>query len=86
MTTYRHQQLLRDHALDPELADEVLPLFRPNDYDTLVFKAFKLVEMRVRKLGGFADDVVGGDLMRKAFHPEEGPLTNVGYLRANESR
>lgn len=34
------------------------------------------VEIRVRELGGFPDDAIGKNLMRDAFKPGEGPLSD----------
>ncbi len=46
------------------------------DYDTAVFKAFKLVEVAVRKVAGSGFETrYGTDLMWKAFDPDDGPLT-----------
>ena len=70
VSAYRHQRLLRDQALDPELAQKVLPLFRPDDYDTPVYRAFKIVEVRVRRMSRLPETMVGVELMRTAFHPE----------------
>ena len=41
-----------------------------------MFEAFKEVEIAVREAGRFDARVVGTDLMRKAFHPEDGPLSD----------
>ena len=46
------------------------------EYDTAVFQAMKAVEVRVREAGGFAAGDIGTDLMRKAFHEDNGPLTD----------
>jgi hypothetical protein len=56
-------------------------LFRRGDHDVAVFQAFKEVEVAVRhaanaKGAGYADSEVGTTLMRKAFHPETGPLAD----------
>lgn len=84
LSAYQHQQLLRDQALDPELAKEVLPLFRPNDYDTPVFKAFKIGEVRVRAAAGLPPDLVGVPLMRRAFGIPGGPLTDTSLPAAEQ--
>ena len=42
-----------------------------------IFQAFKEVEVRVRKLGKYSNSEYGVDLMRKAFNPQNGPLTNT---------
>lgn len=46
------------------------------DLSTAVFKAFKTVEIAVREAGQFSATDVGVELMRKAFNPANGPLTN----------
>jgi uncharacterized protein (TIGR02391 family) len=43
-----------------------------------VFEAFKEVEVAVRDAGGFDARIIGTDSMRKAFHPEDGPLSDKG--------
>jgi uncharacterized protein (TIGR02391 family) len=58
--------------LDEEIMRVVKPLFLRGDYDTAVFKAFKEVEVRVRKKAGFTTEY-GRPLMQKAFG-ETGPL------------
>ena len=55
--------------LDPVLTQAVKPLFIRGDYDTAVFRAFKEVEVRVRKKAGASEDDYGVDLMKKAFGP-----------------
>jgi len=52
-----------------------------------VFQAFKEVEVSVRKSAnakgaGYSDDLVGVTLMRRAFHPENGPLTDTSRVAA----
>ena len=44
-------------------------------YDTAIFQAMKAVEVSVREAGGFTTGDIGTDLMRKAFHEDNGPLT-----------
>lgn len=72
--TYKQANLFPSN-MDPILVKEVRPLFVRGDYDTAVFRAFKEVEVRVRKKGGFANEDFGVDLMRKAFG-NGGPLAN----------
>jgi uncharacterized protein (TIGR02391 family) len=73
---YLAVSLLPDKSLDPTLASKVRPAFLRGDYDTAVFEAFKEVEVRVRNLSGAEKTDLGVNLMRKAFHPENGPLTD----------
>jgi hypothetical protein len=79
---FRRGRILPAELLPPTLAEKVLPLFLRGDPDIAVFQAFKEVEVAVRKAAnmkgaGYPDDLVGVALMRKAFHPETGPLRNT---------
>jgi uncharacterized protein (TIGR02391 family) len=62
--------------LQPRLVEKVRHLFLRGDHDTAVFQAFKEVEVSVRALGDYPDDLVGVALMREAFHPDRGKLTD----------
>lgn len=74
--SYTAATLLPDKTLDPKLSSKVSPAFLRGDYDTAVFEAFKEVEVRVRTLSGADKTDIGVNLMRKAFHPENGQLTD----------
>lgn len=63
--------------LHPKIADQVWGDLIRGELDTAVFKAFKSVEVAVRIAGGYPDTEIGVALMRKAFHPEGGPLTDM---------
>lgn len=80
--TYRRGRMLPLDLLQPALADKVHHLFLRGDYDTAVFQAFKEVEVAVRTAGGYGADTFGVDLMRKAFHAENGPLCDNELLEA----
>ena len=43
----------------------------------------KVVEVRVRDLGGFGEDVIGVDLMNRAFGPS-GPLTDASAVKGEQ--
>jgi uncharacterized protein (TIGR02391 family) len=57
------------------IENEARPQFLIGKYELGVFAALKAVEVRVRKVGGFSNEVVGVDLMNKAFGPS-GALTD----------
>src|SRR5215470_16960647 len=76
MVDYRRSDLLPKKFLHPLIAEKIYPAFLRGDYDTAVFQAFKEVEVRVRGAGGFTATDLGTDLMRKAFHPQNGPLSD----------
>lgn len=57
------------------LPENVVALFKHEHYSEAVFEAFKYIEDQVRKKSSL-EDKYGTDLMRKAFHCEDGILTN----------
>jgi hypothetical protein len=78
---YRKGGVLPSDLLQPTLSKKVRPQFLRGDHDVAVFQAFKEVEVAVRnaaneKGASYPDDLVGIALMRKAFHPDNGPLTD----------
>lgn len=82
LETYKKGRLLPRENLDSRLLKNIYSLFVRGDYDTAVFQAFKEVEVRVRKKAGLSDDLIGINLMREAFHPERGKLTDMEILPA----
>ena len=64
------------------MANKVYPLFIRGDYDTAVFQAFKEVEIRVRKAASLPQGLFGVDLVRNAFNPENGKLTDMASIKA----
>jgi Protein of unknown function (Hypoth_ymh) len=66
----------------PSLPDAAWNAFRAGYYDTAVFEAFKAVEVAVLKKGLRKNGIVEGEhgvrLMKKAFDPDAGPLTDMG--------
>lgn len=77
LSSYKQGQLLPSENLHPILVRKVKPLFLRGDYSTAIFQAFKAVEMQVRKVGGYSKGDYGTDLMRKAFNPQTGKLSNT---------
>jgi uncharacterized protein (TIGR02391 family) len=87
-TRWGHEALTRSLAevravdrvqdnLHPLLAQRVRRQFLLGEYEQAIFVAMKAVEVRVRKLGGFGNDVIGVDLMTRALKPG-GPLADPG--------
>jgi uncharacterized protein (TIGR02391 family) len=84
---FRKGRILPDDLVPALFAQKVVPLFRRGDYDVAVFQAFKEVEVAVRKAAnakdaGYPDSDIGTSLMRKAFHPEVGPLADTAVVFA----
>jgi uncharacterized protein (TIGR02391 family) len=72
---FRFGRLLPRESLHPVVAEKVFAPFLRGDYETAVFAAFKEVEIAVRAAAGLPDQLIGVDLMRRAFD------TNAGTLR-----
>jgi uncharacterized protein (TIGR02391 family) len=66
----------------PIIVKQAHPALQREEFDTAVFRAFKAVEVRVRKLSGLSSEFVGTALMRKAFDVDKGPLTDRAAPRA----
>lgn len=62
--------------LHPAIAEPVWKALARGDLENAVFEAFRTVEIAVREVGGFAAEDVGVALMRRAFDPKGGPLTD----------
>lgn len=73
---YQRGNVLPRQLLHPRLGQKVWASFLRGDYDTAVFQAFKEVEVRVREAGNFSESDLGVALVRKAFDPSDGPLTD----------
>jgi uncharacterized protein (TIGR02391 family) len=63
--------------LHPLIADKVWQAITRNDFGNAVATAFKAVEEQVRGAAGLTAHEYGADLMRKAFDPSNGPLTDM---------
>lgn len=73
---YRHALLLPRQQLHPWITQTVWSMFVRGNYEAAVFESFKELEVRVRSAGEYSPAEVGVDLMRKAFKPKTGPLTD----------
>ena len=84
LATYRKTNILPKRQLHPIIAQKVWSIFLQGDYDTTVFQAFKQVEVAVRKAGNYAETDIGVPLMRKAFHVDNGNLTDPNQQPAEK--
>jgi uncharacterized protein (TIGR02391 family) len=75
---YRIARLIPREILNTRIADPVWRALMRAEYDVAVFLAMKAVELAVRETSGLGDGLVGVKLMRAAFAPEGGPLTDTG--------
>lgn len=74
---YRKSNKLPRQLLHPVIAQKVWSAFIRGEYDTAIFQSFKEVEVAVRRVGNFTVTDYGVDLMRKAFDPSHGPLSDM---------
>ena len=65
---------LPEHEFHPMIPQNVWSSFSQRAYGSAVFEAFKQVEIAVRETGGYEATDYGTDLMRKAFHIDNGNL------------
>ena len=81
---YAVARMLPREALHPKIAEKVWMAFMRGEFDVAVFQAMKAVEVSVRNAGGFGNDVIGVPLMREAFAPDKGPLTETTTERGEQ--
>lgn len=72
--TVRAVNRLQDN-LHPVIEAKARRQFLLGEYENAIFVSMKAVEVRVRQLAGFGDEVIGSDLMIKAFKAG-GPLAD----------
>ena len=77
-------ELLPEYQFHPIIEQKVWTIFLQGDYDTTVFQAFKQVEIAVREAGGYEATDYGTDLMRKAFHVDNGNLIDQNQPRSEK--
>jgi uncharacterized protein (TIGR02391 family) len=63
--------------LHQRIVEPVWLMLMRGEFDTAVFHAFREVEISVREAGSYAPTDLGVDLMRRAFNPQTGPLTDL---------
>ena len=74
---YATARMLQKDVLHPRISNKTWSAFMRSEFDVAVFQAMKAVEVAVREASGLSDDLVGVKLMRKAFDPKDGPLTDI---------
>jgi len=70
-------RLLPKEILHPTIREDVWQLYLRRKYDTAVFEAMKAVEVAVREAAGLSRQDIGTTLVRKAFDPKSGPLSDM---------
>jgi uncharacterized protein (TIGR02391 family) len=75
--SFKTARLLPREILHPKIADPVWRAFMRGEFDVAAFQAMKAVEVYVREASGANDSLLGVKLMREAFRPESGSLTDM---------
>ena len=73
---FKVARMLQRELLHSRIADNVWRAFMRNEFDVAVFQAVKAVEVSVRDACGLGNNVLGVPLMRDAFKPNGGILTD----------
>jgi uncharacterized protein (TIGR02391 family) len=75
---FRRASSFPKELLHPSIAERAWLSLMRGDLEEAVFNAFKSVEVAVRDAGMFAETDIGVNLIRRAFNPDNGPLTRLG--------
>jgi uncharacterized protein (TIGR02391 family) len=76
-------RMIKAYTLTPEtyihpvIQKKCIGLLNAHEFESAVIKAFKAIETTVRKAISAKSEDIGVSLIRKAFHPETGPLTDT---------
>ena len=76
------RKVVTEYALMPEtyvhplIIKKSFPLLKERQFESAVLQAFKTIETRIREKIKASHDEYGTKLIRKAFHPESGLLTD----------
>lgn len=73
---YAIARRLPKESLHPSISGPVWMSFMRGDFETAAFQSMKAVEVAVRDAAGLPAADIGVTLVRKAFNPETGPLTD----------
>jgi uncharacterized protein (TIGR02391 family) len=76
VAAFRKATALPQLLLHPRIRDKIWGTFLRGDHDTAVFQSFKEVEVAVRDSCTYEATDLGVPMMRRAFAPDIGPLTD----------
>jgi uncharacterized protein (TIGR02391 family) len=81
---YAVARMLRREALHGKIAAKVWMAFMRGEFDVAAFQAMKAVEVSVRDSAGLGNNLIGVALMREAFSPDKGALTDATVERGEK--
>lgn len=82
------KSVIKEYVLTPEayvhpvIVKKSFPLLKNGQFESAVIQAFKTIETKIRKRISADPEDVGVKLIRKAFNPENGPLTDYDLPKA----
>lgn len=74
---YAVARMLPKEVLHPRISNKAWSAFMRSEFDVAVFQAMKAVEVATREAAEFSNDLLGVKLVRKAFDPNTGPLSDM---------
>ena len=78
LAALRHSNALPKEFLHSRIPPQVRLNFLRGDFDAAVGQAMKQVEIALRDATNIKNESSGVRIARRAFHPEDGPLTEMG--------
>ncbi|TIR30129.1 MAG: TIGR02391 family protein [Mesorhizobium sp.] len=79
---FRGGSLVPKELLHPSIVDMVWLSLLRRDFSSAIFQAMRQVEIAVREASGFNEGDHGVPMIRRAFHKENGPLTDLNAQEA----
>ena len=77
VATFSVARMLRKEVLQTSIANKVWGALMRGEFDVAVFQSMKAVEVAVHEALGKPENLRGVDLIRKAFHAQDGKLTDT---------
>lgn len=74
--------LLPSTYVHPKIIEKSFKLLEAKEYESAVLQAFKTIETSVREKIEAEPEEIGVKLIRKAFHPDNGSLTNYNLPKS----
>lgn len=63
--------------IHPHVIDKSFELINKRQFESAVLQAYKIIEIKIREKAELSNDDFGVHLIRKAFNPDNGILTNM---------
>lgn len=85
---HEFNRVVKEYTLMPEtyvhplIVKKCFTLLSNGQFESAVLQAFKSIETNIRKKINAASELVGLKLIRKAFNPDSGPLTDQALPKA----